>query len=369
MAANLTFRQKWQVAVRLLILYSPLMLYVNLPESLRSPGKLLEILPFILLFEVLIFGFYYVWITATDWLQNKLHERFGEDFLLDFNWLALVLTMVISLTLSILYTKVFQWTLYTILSFIFQGKISQSFVGNNALFTPEVLTYMQRTNTVFNQVIMLSAFYLIIMSRSYQRLKDVQLRAERSEKEAALSQFEALRNQLSPHFLFNSLSILTSMVHEDADLSEKFVKQLSKVYRYILEQRDHELVSLETELEFIKAYTFLLQIRFENKFNVQIVITGDEQRQYKIAPLTLQLLVENAVKHNRMSVKEPLQVRLYTQNDCLIIENSWQPREQSEPSTGIGMPNIINRYALFTDRLVSFGQQNDLFIVKIPLLS
>lgn len=369
MAANLSFRQKWQVAVRLLILYSPLMLYANLPESFRSADKLVEILPFILLFETIVLGFYFVSITATDWIQNKIHEQFGEDFLLDFNWLALVLTMVISLVLSLLYTKAFQWTLYTILSFIFQGKTSQSFIGPNALFTPEVLTYMQRTNTVFNQVIMLSAFYLIIMSRSYQQLKDVQLRAERSEKEAALSQFEALRNQLSPHFLFNSLSILTSMVHEDADLSEKFVKQLSKVYRYILEQRDHELVSLETELEFIKAYTFLLQIRFENKFEVHIEINPADQKQYKIPPLTLQLLVENAVKHNRMSVQEPLHVRLYAEDEFLIIQNSWQPREQSEASTGIGLPNIINRYALFTDLNVWFGRENDSFIVKIPLLS
>jgi len=369
MAENLNFRQKWQIAIRLLILYSPLMLYVNLPESFRNPAKLVEILPFILLFELLVFGFYFIWITATDWIQNQIHQRFGEDFLLNFSWLALVLTMIISLILSILYTKVFQWTLYNVLSFIFQGRISQSFISSNPLFTPEVFTYMQRTNTAFNQVIMLSVFYLIIMSRSYQRLKDVQLRAERSEKEAALSQFEALRNQLSPHFLFNSLSILTSMVHEDADLSEKFVKQLSKVYRYILEQREHELVSLETELEFIKAYTFLLQIRFENKFEVQIEISQSDQKQYQIPPLTLQLLVENAVKHNRMSVQEPLLVRLYSQDEFLIIQNSWQLRDLSETSTGIGLPNIISRYALFTDRAVWFGRQNDFFTVKIPLLS
>lgn len=107
MAANLTFRQKWQVAIRLLILYSPLMLYVNLPESFRSLDKLVEILPFIVLFELLVLGFYFIFITATDWAQNKLHQRFGENFLLDFNWLALVLTMVISLALSLLYTRVF----------------------------------------------------------------------------------------------------------------------------------------------------------------------------------------------------------------------------------------------------------------------
>ncbi len=369
MAEKLTSRQKWQLAVRLLVLYSPLLMYVNLPESDRNFPSLVKILPFTLVFCLITICLYFLWITATDWIQNQLFRRFGDDFLLDFSWLSLVLTMLVSLGLALLYTKALQLILYGLFTLIMQSGLWQHSKNHAPPFTPEVFTYLQRVNNVLNVVIILSAFYLTVISRSYQRLKNVQLRAERSEKEAALSQFEALKNQISPHFLFNSLSILTSMVHEDADLSEQYIKQLSKVYRYILEQRDQELVSLKTELEFIRAYTFLLQIRFENKFDVAIDVTPDQQSQYQIAPLSLQLLVENAVKHNRMSVQEPLRVHIYCQNDELVIENPWQPRDQPEVSTGVGLRNIINRYALLTDRKLAYGREESEFVVKIPLLT
>lgn len=368
MAEKLTYRQKWQVATRLLLLYSPLLLYVNLPPSVRNPAKLIEILPFIGIFTLIALGLYFIWISATDWIQIQLFRWFGEDFLLDFNWRGLVLTMLISLVLALLYSQVFKLIISVVFSLIFQLDFAHERQTHAPPFSPEVFAYLQRVNNIFNLLVMLSAFYLTIISRSYQQLKDVQLRAEKSEKEAALSQVEALKNQLSPHFLFNSLSILTSMVHEDADLSEQFIKQLSKVYRYILEQRDQELVSLKTEVEFIRAYTFLLSIRFENKFEVLIDLSPSQQDQYRIAPLSLQLLVENAVKHNRMSIAVPLHVRIYCQNDTLIIENHWLPRDQSEPSTGIGLQNIVNRYALLTQRRVWYGHEDESFVVKIPLL-
>lgn len=368
MVAKLTYQQKWQLAIRLLILYSPLILYINLPESVRNPVSLVKALPFIGFFFLSALGLYFIWITATDWIQMQLFRWFGENFLLDFSWRALMLTMLISLGLALLYAQVFQLIVSGFFFLFFQSGFVAYPKDHAPPFTPEVFAYLQRVNNVFNLVVMLSAFYLTIISRSYQQLKDVQLRAEQSEKEAALSQVEALKHQLSPHFLFNSLSILTSMVHEDADLSEQFIKQLSKVYRYILEQRNQELVSLKTEVDFIRAYTFLLQIRFENKFEVFIELTPSQQEQYRIAPLSLQLLVENAVKHNRMSISEPLRVRIYCQNDVLIVENLWLPRNQPEPSTGVGLQNIVNRYALFTPRPVLFGHQDESFVVKIPLL-
>ena len=367
MVEKLTYQQKWQVAIRLLLLYSPLLLYVNLPDSVRHPAKLLEVSPLIAATILIALGLYFIWITATDWIQIQLFRWFGEDFLLDFSWRALVLTMLISLGLATLYAQVFQSILSTLFSLLFHNNFIKPHSPQTPPFSRDVFTYLQRVNKVFNLVIMLSAFYLTLISRSYQQLKHVQLRAEKSEKEAAISQVEALKNQLSPHFLFNSLSILTSMVHEDADLSEQYIKQLAKVYRYILEQRDQELVALKTEVDFIRAYTFLLKIRFENKFEVAIDLSPDEQSQYRIAPLSLQLLVENAVKHNRMAIDEPLRVRIHCQDDVLITENNWLPRDQPESSTGLGLQNIVNRYALLTRRPVWHGQQDNLFVVKIPL--
>ncbi len=376
MVATLTYRQKWQVATRLLLLYAPLLFYVNLPLSARNPPKLVAMLPFLGIVILITLGLYFIWISATDWIQTQLFRRFGDDFLLSFSWQALGLTMLISLALALLYAQVFQLIIHTLFTLFFQFNFFQKQTNQAPPFTPEVWAYLQRVNSVFNLVVMLSAFYMTIILRSYQQLKDVQLRAERLEKEAALSQkqaalsqVEALKNQLSPHFLFNSLSMLTYMVHEDADLSEQYIKQLAKVYRYILEQRDQELVALKTEVEFIRAYTFLLQIRFENKFDVLIELTPGQQDQYRIAPLSLQLLVENAVKHNRMSVSEPLHIRIHCQEETLIVENPWLPRDQPESSTGLGLQNIVDRYALLTNRPVWYGHEAQSFVVKIPLLS
>lgn len=181
-------------------------------------------------------------------------------------------------------------------------------------------------------------------------------------------QMDVLKQQVNPHFLFNSLSILSSVVHVDANLSEKFIAQLSKSYRYILEQKDNDLVSLKTEIEFIQSYAFLLGIRFREKFEVQIDVPEATQQRYKIAPLTLQLLVENAVKHTRMSSKEPLSVHIYTQDETLIVENGLKPRLQPEVSTGVGLKNITARYSLLTERPVWYGPEQDAFVVKIPLL-
>lgn len=202
------------------------------------------------------------------------------------------------------------------------------------------------------------------------RLEAMKARSEELEKQKLLNEIALLKTQVNPHFLFNSLSILSSLVHVSADLSEQFIDQLSRSYRYILEQKDYTLVALRTELEFIRSYAFLLKIRFENKFDLRIQLDQETLDTRKIAPLTLQLLIENAVKHNRMSAKEPLVVEVTTEDDILIVKNALQPRPTPEKSTGTGLKNIVSRYALLTDRLVQAGKTDDgFFVVKVPLLS
>ncbi|GAB4492588.1 MAG: hypothetical protein OHK0019_14790 [Saprospiraceae bacterium] len=199
--------------------------------------------------------------------------------------------------------------------------------------------------------------------------KMFQNKAENLEKQQLLNEIALLKTQVNPHFLFNSLSILSSLVRVNADLSEQFIDQLSRSYRYILEQKEESLVSLRTELEFIKSYAFLLKIRFEKKFDLRFNLPDDTLDKYKIAPLTLQLLVENAVKHNRMSVREPLIVDVSLgDNETLIVKNRLQLRPTPSASTGIGLQNIINRYALLTDRPVWAGESEEEFVVKLPLL-
>ncbi len=203
--------------------------------------------------------------------------------------------------------------------------------------------------------------------RKYSQM--FQHKAENLEKQQLLNEIALLKIQVNPHFLFNSLSILSSLVRVNPDLSEQFIDQLSRSYRYILEQKEQSLVTLRTELEFIKSYSFLLKIRFENKFDLRFDLPDEVLDQYKIAPLTLQLLIENAVKHNRMSAKEPLIVEVFSENNqTLIVKNRLQLRTTPASSTGVGLQNIINRYALLTDRPVWAGEREDEFVVRVPLL-
>lgn len=217
-------------------------------------------------------------------------------------------------------------------------------------------------------VLLLALVFLARMLIFQKRSERLQSRTRLLEKQQLIHEIDLLKTQVNPHFLFNSLSILSSLVHLNADLSEQFIDQLSRSYRYILDQKDQTLVRLRTELEFIRSYAFLLQIRFEKKFDLQISIEESDLDRYKIAPLTLQLLIENAVKHNRMSVHEPLIIQVALESDYLIVKNRLRPRPQREYSTGTGLNNIIQRYALLSDRSVRTGECEDDFVVRVPLL-
>lgn len=166
------------------------------------------------------------------------------------------------------------------------------------------------------------------------------------QKENLQSQFDVLKQQVNPHFLFNSLNVLTSLIRIEPELAEKFTEHLSKVYRYVLENKDNELVKLSTELDFLDAYLFLLNIRFMDKIRVNINIS-DQRKEAMVIPLAMQLLIENAIKHNSMSKKSPLVIDIFVDEQCYLnIINNLQEREAHMTSTGVGLKNIQNRYLL-----------------------
>lgn len=181
------------------------------------------------------------------------------------------------------------------------------------------------------------------------------------------AKFESLKNQLDPHFLFNSLNVLTSLIGENPNQAEKFTTKLSKVYRYVLEQRNKDLIPLSEELQFARTYMELLGMRFEDavKFNIPETVSDDE---LKIVPLSLQLLLENAVKHNVVSSLKPLEITIYEEEDYLIIQNNINPKEAIGKSTKVGLQNIADRYGLITSRGVKIENDNKTFKVCLPLL-
>ncbi len=191
---------------------------------------------------------------------------------------------------------------------------------------------------------------------------------ENLKREALALEYEALKNQVNPHFLFNTLNTLSSLVHKDPDLSEKFIKQLSEVYRYVLEQKDKEIVSLSTELKFVESYIYLQKIRYGNNLKVEINIF--ENKNKMIIPLSLQMLVENAIKHNIISEEKPLYINISSENDdYIVVKNNLQKKTVIKSMGNMGLKNIKSRYEFLTDKTVFIENNSKYFIVKIPLLN
>ncbi|MEN8912746.1 MAG: 2TM domain-containing protein [Polaribacter sp.] len=181
------------------------------------------------------------------------------------------------------------------------------------------------------------------------------------------AKFESLKNQLDPHFLFNSLNVLTSLIGENPKQAERFTTKLSKIYRYVLEQRNKELIPLEEELKFANAYMDLLAMRFEEavKFTIPDTVSNSE---LKIVPLSLQLLLENAVKHNVVSTTKPLEIHIFEKDGYVHIQNNINPKEVLGKSTKVGLRNIADRYGLLTNKNVLIENNHQLFTVSLPLL-
>ncbi|MEO0894886.1 MAG: histidine kinase [Bacteroidota bacterium] len=196
---------------------------------------------------------------------------------------------------------------------------------------------------------------------------ELELFAAKQEKERMLARFETLKNQVNPHFLFNSLNVLSSLVHEDPELAESFISKLTRVYRYVLDLKDETLVPLERELNFASSYFFLQQIRFGN--NLQMYIEVPEiHKQLLLPPLSLQLLMENAIKHNIISGENPLRIELFLEKHEFVVRNNFQARKEMIHSTGIGQSNLREQYRLLTDREPIFGIEGEYYVARLPLI-
>jgi two-component system LytT family sensor kinase len=199
------------------------------------------------------------------------------------------------------------------------------------------------------------------------RWKDTLVKAERLEKEKSQVQFDNLKNQLNPHFLFNALTSLNSLIFENQKLASEFVQQLSKVYRYVLQNKEKNFVLLSTELDFITHYVQLLETRFQGALNIHFQISGGSKER-AIVPVTLQILIENAIKHNVVDREKKLTIDIMTVGDYLVVSNNLQVRRTVESSNRQGLDNLKSLYKFLTDKPVLVERTEDRFYVKVPLI-
>jgi len=209
---------------------------------------------------------------------------------------------------------------------------------------------------------------LILHSRSFLIYwRKAAIEVEKLKREQLASQYRSLKDQLNPHFLFNSLNTLSALVYKDPDQAALFIRHLSSIYRYGLENADQEAISLDKEIDFIQSYIHLLKIRFRD--NLIIHMNVPQHTQYVLPPLSLQLLVENAVKHNVISSSSPLHLYIdFLKKGAIEVKNTLNRKTDVTGSTGIGLNNIRMRYKHLTDKEIQITETEAYFSVEIPLI-
>lgn len=198
--------------------------------------------------------------------------------------------------------------------------------------------------------------------------KETRILSERLEKENIRSQYETLKSQINPHFLFNNLNTLASLIEENPKLAIEYVQQTADYYRSILNLKDKEIIRLDEEIEMIKNFYTLQKNRYGDNLKLNIKIQEDISNFY-VAPLTLQMLVENAIKHNIISVEKHLTIDIYTEENQIFVSNNLQKRDVDQVSTQFGLKNIKDRYSFLSNRNVEISQNDSTFTVSIPILT
>lgn len=203
----------------------------------------------------------------------------------------------------------------------------------------------------------------------FTEYKNKLLEAEELKRMTTQAELQLVKSQINPHFLFNNLNVLSALVMKNNNEANRFIEEFSKVFRYILNNHDKELVDVKTELNYIKPYIFLLQKRFAEGLHIEVNIPEDRERFY-IIPASLQMLIENAIKHNVVSKTRPLHIDVHVNgNNTIIVSNNLQPRESADSSTKIGLSNIMKRYLLVSGREVKVHKDEEVFTVTLPLLT
>lgn len=256
-------------------------------------------------------------------------------------------------------------------------EIASIFVFSSLMLIIGILTYSWLVSSVYITigVVLQNIFVSFLLALLFiafnegaflfYKWKQSLLEQERLRQENLVAKVESLKKQLDPHFLFNSLSVLSGVVYKDPELADHFITKLAQVYRYVLEHNDEKQVPLKKEIAVVEAYCFLINVRFHNKVSLDVKL--GENSAY-VLPMSIQLLVENAVKHNRISEHQPLVLRIYSEDTTLWVENSLNLKDAKEESTGIGLKNLEARYKYVTGKSIVIENNKAVFKVGLPLI-
>lgn len=262
--------------------------------------------------------------------------------------------LLLGVLAHVVFTFLASFTIDQVLNLIYQG-------------TFRLVNISEAISQNFSSIVVALVISLFMMARAFLfNWRELAIQNEKLKTESMASRFASLKAQVNPHFLFNSLNVLSGLVYQDADLSAQFIKKLAEVYRYVLDQQEEELVPISEELEFVEAIVFLQQIRFGKNLNVAVNIPAEST--YLIPPLALQMLIENAIKHNVISAASPLKIEMEVENSYFIISNTLQPKTVMGESLGLGLENIRKRYGFLTNKSVHVIKKDGKFVVKLPII-
>ena len=238
------------------------------------------------------------------------------------------------------------------------------------IFRPPVSDDVNMAAAIFvpNVILGFIVFTILEIQNILEDNKELQINLAKAEKDRIASQLSALQQKVNPHFMFNSLAVLSELIHQDVDKADEFISEFSNVYRYVLDLNDEPVVTVKQELEFLKSYLFLQKIRFGENLKIEKKLDEKALNAF-IPPLSLQLLFENAIKHNQVSKTAPLSIFLKNDNGSLVVENSLNLRGDSVDSKGVGLKNLKEKYRLISEKQPEFFATDEAFVARIPLVN
>jgi two-component system, LytTR family, sensor kinase len=320
-----------------------------LKTTLTGVELVYTFLPFVIMFSFTV-------TLAITYVNMVLLGRYFDKVL---PWQNIPRKINIRLALEALITTITAAMIISLIAFVLDRFYPEMMQGKRAV--------MYFDNITVAIVINMIALGIIEGNSIFIMWKESLLNTERLKRENIESQFEVLKNQVNPHFLFNSLNVLSSLVSQSPEKAREFIGEFSRIYRYIFDVGNEAVIEVNRELDFINAFISLHQKRHGDSLQFSVKVSGEKLNRY-IPVLSLQILVENAIKHNEISELHPLKIEIYDEDDCLIVKNNFQPRIEKPESLGIGLTNLKERYHYLTDRVPVFVRRDKEYIAILPLM-